>query len=214
VSKKTPFLPVIAKIGRVPSASVLKNTGKGWAEWIAILDKAGARAWDHKKTVAYLKTKHKQPFWWQQEVTIGYGIHTGKRVEGQNQKGEYSTTATKTFDCDAKKTWKLLLSPEGLKHWLRPQDAFEPKPGVVYETDIGAYGQVRTVVPGKRLRLSWQEPHWRKASFLQLMVFAKPKGKSMVAISHDSLATAEIKEPLHKRWRQALDKLALMAEGA
>lgn len=201
----------IQKIGIVPTASVLKHTGKNWDQWIETLNKAGAKPWTYQKTTAYLKTRHKLSIWWQHGVAQGYEVHTGKRVEGQNQKGEYSTTATKTFPIDAKAAWKLLFSPKGLALWLNPLDGLALKPGSVYEVAEGAYGQVRTILPGKRIRLSWQEAHWRKASFIQMHLVPRAKGKCMVVISHDTLATAEIKSELKERWRKALDGLCVLA---
>jgi hypothetical protein len=214
MAPKTPpaSLAPIDKIGRVPNASVLKHTKRGWAEWVAILDKAGARDWTHKEIVAFLHKRHKVSFWWQQEVTIGYEIHVGRRLEGQNQKGEYSTTATKTFPIDAKAAWKLMFSLEGLDVWLKPTGLFALKPGEVYETESGAYGQVRTLLAPKRARLSWQESHWRKASFLQVYVIPRAHGKCMVVISHDAIATGEIRLQLKERWRKALDELAEVAQ--
>lgn len=204
-------MPKIQKIGIVPSASVLKHTGKNWDQWIETLDKAGARPWTYQKTTAFLKTRHKLSVWWQHGVTQGYEIHTGKRIEGQNQKGEYSTTATKTLPIGAKAAWKLMFTPAGLALWLNPLERLALKPGGVYEVPEGAYGQVRTIKPGKRIRLSWQEAHWRKASFVQVYVLPRAKGKSMVVISHDSLATAEIKAVVKERWRKAVDRLCELA---
>src|SRR5688572_1797323 len=77
----------IEKIGKVKSESVLKCTGKSWAQWIAILEKAGARWMTHKEIVAFLK-KYKLSQWWQQGVATGYEMHIGRKAEGRNEKGE------------------------------------------------------------------------------------------------------------------------------
>lgn len=201
----------IQKIGLVPASSVAKHTGKNWDEWIELLEKAGARAWTYQETAAFLVKRHKLSAWWRHEVARGYELHVGKRIEGQNLKGEYSTTATKTFPIDAKAAWKLLFSEQGLATWLGPVGDFTLKPGAVYEVEGGAYGQVRTLQKGKRARLSWQESHWRKPSFIQVYVLPRAKGKSMVVIQHDSLASAEIKAQLKERWRKAVDELCGMA---
>src|SRR4051812_31302930 len=103
----------IEKIGKVSNQSVLKGTGRGWAEWIRLLEKAGAKHWSHQEIVAFLHKKHKLGPWWNQGVTHGFELATGRRMEGQNQKGEYSIVTTKTFPLSNKKMWQLLESQEG-----------------------------------------------------------------------------------------------------
>jgi uncharacterized protein YndB with AHSA1/START domain len=197
----------IDKIGRVSNQSVLKCTSKSWEEWIAILDKAGARTWTHQQIVALLKTRYKLGLWWQQGVTLGYEVHTGRRVLGQNLKGEYGTVATRTFPVEQKKAWKLLASPQGLAVWLKPLEPFALKLNEVYEVNGGAYGQVRRIKPGERVRLSWQEADWRKPSFLQAFVVARPKGKCMVVIQHESLKDLKLQEKMREHWKKALSDL-------
>ena len=36
-------------LGRVSSESVREGTGRGWQDWLAVLDAAGAADWDHKQ---------------------------------------------------------------------------------------------------------------------------------------------------------------------
>jgi uncharacterized protein YndB with AHSA1/START domain len=202
----------IAKIGRVTSESVLKCTGKIWDQWIALLDKAGARTWTHQEIVAHLKTRYKQGPWWQQGVTLGYEIHIGRRVEGQNQKGQYSTAATRTFPLDKKAAWKLLSSPEGIAAWLEPLAPFQFKVGEVYEVDGGFYGQVRTLKAGERVRLSWQEAHWPKAAVVQAHVIARPRGKSMIVIQQEGIADSKMHAQMRKHWKAAIARLLELAK--
>ena len=98
-----------SKIGRVSSASVEKGTGRGWDEWIPLLTKAGALGWTHKEIVQFLKKKYKLSPWWQQGVTLGFEVATKRRIDGQNQKGEYNVTATRSIALEAKALWKLLV---------------------------------------------------------------------------------------------------------
>ena len=43
---------------RMSDAAVKGKTGKSWAEWFALLDKAGAKKLDHKTIVAFLHRQH------------------------------------------------------------------------------------------------------------------------------------------------------------
>ena len=55
--------------------------------------------WTHGEIVAFLKVRYKLRPWWQQGVASGFEIATGRRVDGQNTKGLYTTTATKSLQC-------------------------------------------------------------------------------------------------------------------
>ena len=60
-------------------AAVKAKTGKTWAEWIAALDKAGAKAMSHKEITKLLSSRHKLADWWSQMVTVGYERAKGLR---------------------------------------------------------------------------------------------------------------------------------------
>ena len=201
----------IEKVGRVSRASVLKHTKKDWDQWIAILDKAGARSWTHQEIVAFLKKKYELGMWWEQSVTGGYELHIGRRAEGQNGKGEYSVTATRTFPIGNKAAWKLLFAPEGLAAWLKPLSDFTLAPGEVFETEGGAYGEVRTMKAGVRARLKWNDPDFEKASVVQVYVVPRPANKCIVAFMHEGILQARAQERLREYWKTALDELVALA---
>src|SRR5689334_3953453 len=98
----------IERIGRVSSTSVEKGTGKGWAEWLQILKRAGASNWTHQEIKAFLKKKYKLTPWWLQGVTYGFEVHSQRRVDGQSLKGDYSVTITKTVDASGSELWDFM----------------------------------------------------------------------------------------------------------
>lgn len=204
MAKKAPTDRVL---NRCSDQSVFKNTGKTWEEWIRILEKAGAEAWIHRDIAAYLATKHKLTPWWRQIVAGGFEVAAGLRVEGRDSKGQYSITATKMTPFSAKRAWSLVASPEGLAIWLRPMGAFKLKPKTSFETEGGFFGEVRTMVAGARVRLSWRESDEGKPSTVQFNVFPKPKDRSMLVIQHDGLVDGRLREELRQRWKSALEGL-------
>ncbi|MDQ5977623.1 MAG: hypothetical protein QG602_595, partial [Verrucomicrobiota bacterium] len=58
--------------GGISSAAVKKATGRTWAEWFAVLDKAGAAKLPHKEIALRLQRTHRLADWWGQMVTVGY----------------------------------------------------------------------------------------------------------------------------------------------
>lgn len=208
------------KIGKVSSASVEKATDKSWDQWIALLDKAGARSWTYQEIVAHLKKKHKLGPWWQQGVAMGYEIATGRRIEGQNAKGEYAITATKSLRFDAKKVWKHFSSKEGIAVWLQPLFDVEIKAKNTFETQDGYFGEIRTVAKPvqdpstkaarveRRIRMTWQDPNWDSSTTVEVMIVARANGNSILAFNHGKIKDVRIQAKLRARWREALEEFA------
>ena len=72
----------------------------------------------HQEIVAFLKKHHPLGPWWQQWVTSGYENAIGRRIEGQNAKGEYAVTTTKSLPFNVKAVRKTLVSDAGQAIWL------------------------------------------------------------------------------------------------
>lgn len=209
--KPTSEAPVIESLSRISRASVLKHTKKDWNEWITILDRAEARSWSHQELTRFLRARHHLTPWWQQCVAIGYETHIGRRIEGQNLKGEFSVTVTKSLHVDQKTAWARLVSSEGLEAWLRPLSPVALGPKETFETEDGFFGEVRVFKKGERFRLRWQDPDWPKHSVVQLMILPRPKGRdgkgrSIFVVMHEGLANARIRESMRARWREAIDR--------
>lgn len=195
------------QLGKVTSDSVFKCTGKHWQEWIELLDKAGARSWTHQETVAFLKKKHKLGPWWQQGVTSGYEIAIGRRIEGQNIKGEYMVTSTKSLAFGVQKSWKVLTSKNGLAVWLKPLSPVSIAAGAQFETTDGFFGEVRTLKKERSIRMTWQDPNWEKKTVLQIMLVARPKEKSIVVFNHTEIRELKVQALLRRRWKSVLVEL-------
>lgn len=199
-----------SKIGKVSAESVKKHTNKDWKTWVALLEKVGARNWTYQEIVGFLKKKHRLTPWWQQGVAYGFEIATGRRKAGQDAKGKYTVTATKSLALEASAVWKRLLSAKGLQIWLRPLSAIRILPKVNFETKDGYFGEIRTVSQTprvKKLRMFWQDPLWEKHSVLEVMLVARPKMKSILVFSHSGIPDEATKEILRTRWRKAADTL-------
>ncbi|MEO5667472.1 MAG: hypothetical protein ABIR96_05395 [Bdellovibrionota bacterium] len=198
----------ISKLGEVTSASVEKHTKKSWDRWIPILEKAGARAMEHAELVEFLANKHKLSPWWRQIVAMCFEIYSGKRIPGQNLKGKYTLTSTKALACDVKAAWLFILAEEGQRLWLNPLFPVTLIPGNHFETRDGIFGEVRTMKIARRLRMSWQDPDFEKATVLQLHFVPRPKGRCLVVFSHEGLVTARYKSALKEKWKKALQDIA------
>lgn len=147
-------------LSRVSSAKVREATGRGWPEWLEVLDAAGAQSWDHKQTVAHLAAAHPEvSAWWQQTLTVGYEQARGKREVGETAAAGFEIGVRKTVPATTAQVWDLLTARPEV--WLGPGAALTFEPGERYEVpptseSDGTRGEVRVVLPGRRLRMTWQ----------------------------------------------------------
>lgn len=196
------------KVGKVSAESVLKHTAKNWKQWIGILEKAGARDWKYSEIVVYLGRKHRLTPWWQQGVALGFEIATGKRRTGQDAKGKYMVTATKSISTGVKAIWAFAMSKEGQAVWLKPLMETELKPEAQFETEDGYFGEVRTMAKERRVRLYWREPEIEGHTVLELMLVPRPGGKAILIFNHTGLRDLKVKAKLATRWRAAADGIS------
>ncbi|MBX3022892.1 MAG: hypothetical protein KF799_14555 [Bdellovibrionales bacterium] len=194
-------------LNKVSTASVHKGTGRGWDEWVRLLNKAGAKNWTHQETVAFLKKKYKLTPWWQQGVTVGFEIAVGRRQEGQNLKGEFGVMASRTFPLGVKALWKFVTSDRGIALWLKPMGDFELKPKQQFEVEGGIFGEVRTMKTFERARLTWREEEWARATVLNLMFLPRTESKSILVFQHDRLFSARQREEMRSYWKARIEEL-------
>ncbi len=75
-------------------------TGKGWNEWLALLDAAdaGAQGLDHQRVwdIA-MRSLPDTAGWWGQMVSVGYERVRGLREKHESCSGEFQSTLSKTF---------------------------------------------------------------------------------------------------------------------
>ncbi len=198
---------------RISDAAVRKATGKDWDEWFALLDSEGAAALPHKQIVGLLHDKgYVASSWWRQMVTVAYEHARGKRVLGQAAETGFQIGVQKTLPLAPERTWDLIISPEGRALWLGELGEMRWEKGAAYATAAGTRGEIRSVAPGERVRLTWQPPHFSGPSTLQ--VYLLPSGaKTAVRFHQEKLDSAETREEMRSHWRGVLAKLAELARG-
>ncbi|MES2965272.1 MAG: hypothetical protein V4760_15405 [Bdellovibrionota bacterium] len=194
----------VEKIGMYKNESLVKHTSKTWDEWLAILEKAGARNLEHREIAAFLKKKYKLTQWWQHVVAGGFEIHIGKKVDGRNAKGRWSLTATKSLPRNAEFVWKFLVSEEGQAAWLKPLDPISVEAKATFETEDGYFGELRTMRKGERARFSWSDPDWDRKSYVQMFIIKRPGEKSVLAFMHTELPDSRSRDLLRQRWKDVL----------
>lgn len=84
----------------VSDARIRENTGRGWDDWVAVIDAGPGREASHATIAAWLVEVHGVDGWWAQGVTVGYERLTGRRLAGQMKDGTFSVSRSKTLSMD------------------------------------------------------------------------------------------------------------------
>jgi uncharacterized protein YndB with AHSA1/START domain len=169
--------------------AVVEATGRGWAEWVAMLDAWGAAGRSHGQVAAWLREEHGLPGWWAQAVTVGWERARG-RAPGQRADG-FEVSASRTVAVPVQRLWAAWEDPEVREHWLP-----------------GAEMRTRTATAPLRARYDWEEGATRVAVWFE----AVGEGRSRVSMAHQRLPDADAAEGMRDWWRGRLDELKRMLE--
>ena len=174
----------------ISSDAVQAKTGKGWAEWFKLLDKAGAVEMNHTAIAAHLHDKLGCSGWWSQMIAVGYEQERGLRVKFQKCDGDFSGSASKTVAVPLADLYAAWTDAKLRRRWLP-----------------GAKFTVTTATPNKSIRMVWDDGTRVEANFL-----AKGTGKSQVAVEHRKLADVDAVAKAKEFWKAALERLKEMLE--
>lgn len=177
------------KAADVGEAAVRKATGKGWHDWFELLDKAGAKAMDHRAIVAVLSKVRGLPGWWQQMITVAYERARGLRKKHETASG-FVANASKTVKASLADLYDAWIDDTKLRAWLGV-----PPP------------EVRKAIPQRSLRLTWHDGSWVAVGF-----YDKGEGKSQVSLGHERLPNARAVAKYKKYWKDALARLQVALE--
>ncbi len=196
------------KLNRITSEAVHKATGKTWDEWIAFLDKLGAKEMEHKEVARMLyDDKYIKTGWWAQMVTVGYEYAHGRRVTGETEGAGFEIGVQKTFPISSAKAWELVTSAEGVKIWLGEDANFKVSRGATYKTADGVTGEVRSFEKAKRLRFTWQSPKLKEPATVQILFIPTGENTS-IRFHQEKLSRVEEREAMRRHWQQVLEKLS------
>jgi uncharacterized protein YndB with AHSA1/START domain len=200
-----------ADYGNVSDEAVRKATGKGWDEWIAVLDAHGADAMSHREIAAMLNDTGligDAGGWWAQSVTVGYEYAKGRRVKGETAGAGFQVGVQKTIAAPADELWRFISSADGMRVWLGDvESAFPLESGVTYSSRDGHSGEIRSVVPGTRLRLTFRTSETDDPTTLQLHVTDKGD-RSALQFHHEKLRDAAHRATMKAHWQLVLKRIA------
>jgi uncharacterized protein YndB with AHSA1/START domain len=168
-------------------ANVRQNTGKGWREWLPILDAWGAKERKHGVIVTYLIQEWGVPGWWAQTITTGYERSRGKRAKYQTVAGSFQVSVSKTFPIGVGKLFKAFTQAPQRRAWLQP--------GML---------KVRTTRKDLSARFDFGDGTSRVVAYFD----PKDRRKTTVTVMHELLPSASSVEEMRGMWKEHLKRLA------
>jgi uncharacterized protein YndB with AHSA1/START domain len=173
----------------VSDESVRKATGRGWAEWFAILDKAGAVTWKHPDIARWVAAEYGISGWWAQGVTVGFERARGLRAQHERPSG-FSLSATKTVNVPVERLYDAFANARQRKAWL--------------DHTV----RVSSTTPPRTINFPWGD-----GSRVAVRFTSQGPAKSQVALQQDPLPDAAAVEELRAFWRAHLAALKDRLEG-
>jgi uncharacterized protein YndB with AHSA1/START domain len=123
---------------------------------------------------------------------------------GQTKDVGFNIGASKTLPFPPEVVWAAIMSPEGVALWLG-EGATLVK-GERYETIEGTVGEVRSLRPFDRVRLTWHPRDWDHESTVQVAI--SPSGaKTVLRFHQERLDGPEERARQRDHWREVMDSI-------
>ena len=171
--------------------AVRRGTGRGWDDWLAVLDDWGAAEREHGEIAAWLMEQGLSG-WWTQTITVTYERERGLREPGSSRDGLFEASASKTIAAPVERLFEAFVDPAVRERWLP-----------------GAELRERTSQPGKSARFDWEDGSTRVVAGFT----PKDAGKSQLSVVHQRLPNAAAAERSKSYWRERVAALKQLLEG-
>jgi uncharacterized protein YndB with AHSA1/START domain len=185
VAASRPSSEEYARLAGMADATISAKSGRGWQQWVDLLDRDGAAALAHRDIARLVSEKYGVGDWWTQSVAVGYERIKGLRAIGQRRDGSYEANKSRTYNVPVTTLFDAWADAGTRKRWL----------------DLAGI-KVRTATSPKSIRLSWPDGTVVVVGFMP-----KGKGKSAVAVQHTKLPDSATASHMKQYWSERFDTL-------
>jgi uncharacterized protein YndB with AHSA1/START domain len=177
---------------RISDEAVKAKTGKDWAAWFRILDRAGARKMTHTEIATLLHEKEKVPGWWCQMVAVRWEQERGLRKVFQTCRGDFAANGSRTLAAPLPEVFRAFRDPAARRCWL-PDAPLE----------------ITTATVNKSIRARWGDTKERVSFYF----YPRPGGRSSVSVDHMGIPSERDAHRRRAWWGERLDRLRERVEG-
>lgn len=191
-------------------ASAQADTGRTLREWFALLDAFGGPGQGRRAIGNHLYDTYKLDPWWIATLNIQYEAAHGLREKDGRTKG-YSICATKSIKAGPQPCFDAFASADALDRWLGPGHTLGFKDGGVLANGDGNAAAIRTIKPGKAIKLTWQQADAAPDTPVEIK-FQPAGAKTTVMIVHDRLQSRAEADGFRRAWGESLERLKAVLE--
>jgi uncharacterized protein YndB with AHSA1/START domain len=170
--------------GGIGSDAVKAKTGKGWNEWIRLLDKDKAYKLSHKEIALHLSEKYGVGDWWCQMVTVGYEQAKGLREVYQTTSG-FSASISKTFNVPIATLYDWWEDNKKRKKWLKENIT------------------IHKATKNKGMRITMSDG----SKAVSVNFYSKGEMKTQATVQQEKLKDAKAVAASKGMWKKAFDNL-------
>ena len=125
---------------------------------------------------------------------------------GKTKDAGWEIGVSRTIHAPIERVWSVLTAPEGLRLWLGEGAVLPAEKGMQFTADDGTTGELRSLRPLDRIRLTWRPPSWDHESTVQVAV-SGDRRKTRLVFHQERLADAHERERQREHWRGVLQRL-------
>ena len=135
-----------------------------------------------------------------------------ERTTGHTKGAGWEIGVSRTVPFPIDEVWDFLTSTAGSAVWLGAGVQRLDEPGTAYETEAGVAGEIRSVRPRNRVRLTWRPVDWDHESTVQFAVTAAAEDRTRVVFHQERLADAAERERQRAHWQGVMNALVAALE--
>lgn len=129
-----------------------------------------------------------------------------ERPVGLTKDAGWEIGVSRTFPVSPEEAWEAIVSPAGVATWVGEGAELGSERGDGYEAADGTSGELRSLRPGDRIRLTRRLPGRDDEAIVQVVIRPAATGAS-VLFHTERLRDAEEREAMRAHWRAVLDDL-------
>lgn len=173
--------------------TIRERTGRGWEEWLDLLDEWGAAERSHRETARWVAEQlGVVPLAWNAQAIVGSYEQTRLgRAVGEHEDG-FTIGISRTVAVGVERLYDAVVDEAQRAGWL-PEDRL----------------LVRTATRPRSARFDWDG----SATRVHVVLDAKGPEKATLSLSHVRLADADAAAAMKAFWRERLDGLKARLEG-
>ncbi len=175
----------------ITDAAIRKATGKGWGDWYALLDAAGARTMSHQQIRAVI-AQTESSSWWQQMIAVSYEQARSLRERHQGEDG-FAAHSSKLIKAGVTRVFAAWTDDTLRAGWLETEG-----------------WHLRKATPCKSIRATWTDGRTQ----LDVALWPRGVGVTFIQVEHARLETMEDVHRMKEFWSHALERLREMLEPA